>query len=79
MMRVLYHCATTAAQSSLRTCERLTYCYILRMHLFRTCCVSLLDLVLEEDDCCDGGSLEQDLPELGQQLVGGQHVGHLGL
>ena len=49
------------------------------LHLLYTCCISLLDLVLEEDDCCDGGSLEQDLPELGQQLVGGQHVGHLGL
>ena len=38
-----------------------------------------MDLILKEDDCCDRRCLEEDVLELGQQLVSRQNVGDFGL
>lgn len=47
--------------------------------LFEPVAVGLLQLVLHEDDGVHLGRLGEDLAELGQQVVGGDHGGNFSL
>ncbi len=47
--------------------------------MYSTCCASFVDLIFKEHDCGDRRCMEQNVLELGQQLVSRQNVGDFGL